>query len=479
MDDDLAFLDATAQAELVRTGTVSAAELVDAAIERIEALNPILNAVIHPRFERARADVAAGARSGPFAGVPMVLKDIGAMAAGEAYHAGLKAARASGFMAATDSTVVERLRAAGLVDVGRSNTPELALLPTTEPESYGPTRNPWDTGRSTGGSSGGSAAAVASGMVPIGHANDLGGSIRVPAASCGIVGLKPSRGRVPHWPEAAEGTGGLNAEFAVTRSVRDAATLLDAIAGFAPGDVHTPPTPADGFAAALHAGTALRVGLLTRAPDGQTPVHPECAAAAEDAARVLEGCGHIVELTSPPALESTSMTDSFVPVYAANTAHQLDLWAARLGRALQPDDMEAATWMIAEMGRAVTASEYIGALAGLHRFSHAVQSWWSGGFDLLVTPTLSEPAPLLGSYASSPDNPLNPLLRATATVAFVAPFNVTGQPAMSLPSAWSASGLPLGVQLIGAYGKEDVVLQAAVQLEQARPWADRRPAVSA
>jgi amidase len=475
-----AFLDATAQAELVRSGQASPLELLEQAIARVERLNGTLNAVVTPLFERAREAAAGDLPDGPLRGVPFLLKDLATFSAGEPYHAGLRAARRAGWVADHDAELTRRFRAAGLVWLGKTNTSELGLLPTTESEAYGPCRNPWDTGRSAGGSSGGSAAAVAAGLVPLAGASDGGGSIRIPASECGLVGLKPSRGRVPLWPDLAEAWGGLVSSLAVSRSVRDTAAVLDAVAGPCPGDLHTPPAPARPYVQEVGATPGrLRVGLLTRAPDGATGTDPECAAAAEAAGRLLESCGHAVEQAHPAGLVDPGLVTAFLPCYGAWTAAELDWWEACLGRPLSGDDVELATWAVAELGRQVSATRYLDGLRALHRYSAAVQSWWADGWDLLLTPTIAEPPPTLGQFTSPPDNPLQAVFRAAAMVAFTIPFNITGQPAISLPLGWNAAGLPLGVQLVAAYGREDLLLRVAAQLEQAAPWADHRPPLHA
>src|SRR5437763_1984247 len=306
-------MDATAQADLVRAGDASPAELVDAAVARIEALNPQLNAVIYERFEKARAEAAGELPDGPFRGVPMLLKDPHAFQEGEPIHEGTAFLKALDYRAPHDSEVVRRYRAAGFVFVGRTNTPEFGILPTTEPAAYGPTRNPWDPERSPGGSSGGAAAAVASGMVFAAHASDGGGSIRIPAAHCGLVGLKPSRARVSSAPDFGDVMGGLTTELAVTRSVRDAAAMLDAIHGPAPGDPYAVPAPARPFLEEVGAAPGrLRIGLLTTPPGGQLEAHPECVAAARDAAALLEGLGHDVEESAPAGLDDPDYIPQFL-----------------------------------------------------------------------------------------------------------------------------------------------------------------------
>jgi amidase len=477
---DDGFLDATAQAELVRSGQASPLELVDAAIERVERLNGTLNAVVTPLYERARKAATGDLPDGPFRGVPFLLKDLAALSAGEPYHAGCGPARQAGFAVDHDNELTCRFRAAGLIWLGKTNLSELGLLPTAESEAYGPCRNPWDTGRSTGGSSGGSAAAVAAGLVPLASASDGGGSIRIPASACGLVGLKPSRGRAPLWPDLAEAWGGMVTSLAVTRSVRDTAAVLDAVAGPCPGDLHTPPPPARPYVREVGAPPGrLRVGVLTTAPDGATPTDPEVVAAVEAAGRLLAACGHAVEDSYPAALLAPELVAAFLPCLGAWTAADLDYWGGWLGRPLTPEDLETCTWALAELGRAVSATQYLTGLWTLHRYSAAVQTWWAEGWDLLLTPTIPEPPPTLGQFTSPPDNPLQAVFRAAAVVAYTIPFNLTGQPAISLPLGQTAGGLPIGVQLVAAYGREDLLLRVAAQLEEAAPWADRRPPVHA
>src|SRR5436853_1828462 len=339
MADGLGDHDATGLAALVRGGEVTPLELVEAAIARIEAVDPQLNAVIHPRFDRARDEAAripaGGAADGPFAGVPFLVKDITCHQAGEPFHEGMRFLRDRQWREDSDTYLATRLRAAGLVTVGRTNAPELGIVPTTEPRAYGATRNPWDRARSPGGSSGGSAAAVAAGLVPAAHANDGCGSIRIPASACGVVGLKPSRGRTSLGPDAAESWAGAVVEHVVTRSVRDTAALLDAVAGPMPGDPYFAPPPGRPFATDVGARPGrLRIGLMTRGPGDSFPIHADCAAAARDAARLLESLGHAVEEAHPAALDDPDVGQRFTLVVAAWIARDLDYWSERTGRTL-------------------------------------------------------------------------------------------------------------------------------------------------
>ena len=480
MATDLSTLDATAQAELVRRGDVTPRELVAGAIERIERVNPKLNAVITPLFEKALAAAASPQLpAGPFRGVPYLLKDLGSHSAGDPFYCGMRFLRDLRWTEREDTGLVTKLRAAGFVVVGRTNTPELGPIPTTEPVAFGPTRNPWNPDHSPGGSSGGSAAAVASGMVPAAHAGDGGGSIRIPASECGLVGLKPSRGRVSLGPHATDGWHGLVIEHAVTRTVRDSAALLDVVAGPLPGDPYVAPPPARPFRAEVGAPPGrLRVGVLATQPSGQ-PIHAECAAAARDAGRLLESLGHEVSEAHPAALDDHDALRHTILVVSAWTARDLDYWSERTGRTIGEKDVEPMIWAIAEMGRPISAADYIRSATIMQLWARRVAAWWSQGFDLLVTPTLPDPPPPLGEFDPAPDNPLEGFARGGHFVMFTMPYNVTGQPAVSVPLAWSRSGLPIGVQLVGAYGREELLLRIAAQLEEARPWSGRRPPIHA
>ncbi|HUI48597.1 MAG TPA: amidase [Acidimicrobiia bacterium] len=474
---DPSLLDATAQAALVRTGETSAAELVEGAIGRIEKLNGELNAVVHPLYERAREVVARGLPNGPYTGVPIVVKDFDGTLAGAPYHAGNEALKEAKHVATTTSSLFRKLEGAGFVIVGKANTPEFGLMPTTEPQAYGPTHNPWDLSRSSGGSSGGSAAAVASGMVPVAHAGDGGGSIRVPASMCGLFGLKPSRGRISLGPDEHESWAGLVVRHVVTRTVRDSAAVLDVLQGYMTGDWYTAPPPARAYTGELGApaGT-LRVGLLTSAPLGLATVDAECVAATEETARLLESLGHIVVEAAPPALDDATLLETFTTVMLASLRADLATVESEIGRPVTAADMEPSTWASYEAAGAIDAGAYVAALTKMQSWArHAIAWWLDDGFDLLLTPTLCEPPPVLGDL-TDPETGGGRLL---PFVLFTAPFNVTGQPAMSVPLTTSASGLPIGSQLVAAPYREDTLIRVASQLEQARPWSDRRPAVHA
>ncbi|MCB0976711.1 MAG: amidase [Acidimicrobiales bacterium] len=475
---DLASLDATAQAELIRTGEMSATEAVQAAIDRCEAVNGELNAVIIPRFERALTEADGPLGDGPFAGVPFLLKDLDGTMANEPLHAGTRFLKDHGYVAPQSSELISRFLDAGLVVIGRTNTPELGLVTTAEPETYGPSHNPWDTTRSTGGSSGGSAAAVAAGVVPMAHAGDGGGSIRIPASECGLFGLKPSRGRITTGPEVGEAWAGLVARLAVTRSVRDAAALLDAVSGPGVGDPYWAPPPERPYSEEITSDPgSLRIGFVVDPPDGASSTDPEVADAVRATAALLESLGHRVEESFPEALADPSSLGHFLVAFGAWTARELDRLGEMVGTPVTADDVEAGTWAVAESGRSVSAADYLAALDGLHALTRRVVSWWAGGFDLLLTPTITELPPTLGQFAATPDNPMAALFRSSPFAAFTAPFNTTGQPAMSVPLHQSSAGLPIGMQFVAAPGREDVLFRLAGQLESAVPWADRRPPV--
>jgi len=470
-----------ASAELVRRREVSPLELVDAAIARIERLNPQLNAVITKRFERARAEAAAPTLPhGPFRGVPFLLKDLFCHSAGDPYHAGMRLLRDRQWVAQYDTFLAAKYRAAGFIFLGKTNVPELGPMPTTEPAAYGPTRNPWNLEYSAGGSSGGSGAAVAAGMVPAAHGNDGGGSIRIPSSVCGLVGLKPSRGRNSLGPDVGESWAGAVAEHVLTRSVRDTAAILDATCGSMPGDPYIAPPPARPFHREVGADPGrLRVGLLRHVPGQLIPLHPECAAAAHDAARLLETLGHVVTESYPDALDEIDFALHFAAIVTSWTHRDLEHWEAQLGHHISADDVEPYTWALAEMGREVSAAAYIKSLMWLHAYTRRLSAWWHNGYDLLLTPTMAEPPVRLGWLRSTREDPTLGFLRATPLVAYTGPFNVSGQPAISLPLHWTPNGLPVGVQLVAGYGREDLLLRVAAQLEHARPWAERRPPVAA
>jgi amidase len=468
-------LDAVGQAELVQRGEVSPAELVAWAIERIERLNPRLNAVVTSMFDDAVA-AAQSVSTGPLAGVPYLLKDLAVEASGVRFTEGSRflADNVSGY----DSELVVRLRRAGLVVVGKTNTPEFGMAPACEPLLFGPTRNPWDLERSTSGSSGGSAAAVAAGLVPAAHANDLGGSIRYPASACGLFGLKPTRARNPLGPEYGDVVSGWAVEHAVTRSVRDSAAILDATAGPAVGDPYLAPPPERPFLTEVGADPGrLRIGFSARTPEGNLG-HADCLAALDDAVRLCSELGHEMVELGLPGLDAT-VGAAIGTVFNAATAWIVGYWIRRVGRVPAPDELEPLTRAFWEAGRGVSAADYLLAIEDLQAFARVVARFLTG-VDVWLTPTLSTPPLPLGEITSTDDEPFRALEKGGATIAYAGVVaNITGNPAMSVPLWWNDAGIPIGVHFLGRFGDEATLFRLASQLEQARPWAARLPPVHA
>ncbi|CAN5406179.1 amidase [soil metagenome] len=477
--DQTRWMDATDQAALVADRQVTPPELLETAIERIEALNGALNAVVMKWYDDARATAAdPGLPDGPFRGVPFLLKDLWTHVAGQPLTNGNRALRDAMPISSLDTTLVSRYRAAGFVFAGRTNSPELGSLPVTEPLAYGPTRNPWDTDRTPGGSSGGAAAAVAAGMVPIANASDGGGSIRTPASCCGLVGLKVSQGRMSLGPFRTESN--LGVEHCVSRRWRDTARLLDATHGPGVGDSVMAQPPLRPYADEVGADPGrLRIGFLAHDPRGGNDIHPECVAAVASTVATLEGLGHHVEDAWPAALADASMTGRFMAMWATNMALGMATMSAAIGRELTADDVEPVNWVQAEFARGVTGVQFADALAAVADFRRSLHQWWADGYDILVTPTLGEPPVRIGEHDAVGDDPLAGMKRAAKFVPFTPAFNMSGQPAVSLPLHRTPEGLPIGVQFVGAYGREDILIRLAAQLEQSNPWAHHRPPTSA
>jgi Asp-tRNA(Asn)/Glu-tRNA(Gln) amidotransferase A subunit family amidase len=458
-------------AELVRTREVAATEILEAAVARIERLNPTLNAVVTKVYDEARSEAQALDAKAPFAGVPFLLKDLGGAQAGVPLSAGSRFfAHAP---APADAEIVKRHKRAGLMILGRTNTPEFGLSATTEPVLFGPTRNPWDPRRTAGGSSGGSAAAVAARMVPLAHASDGGGSIRIPAACCGLFGLKTTRNRNTLAPYAGESLAGCSVEHVVSRSVRDSAAALDATAGPAPGDPYFAPPPARPFLAEVGAPPGrLRIALTTKAFGG-APVHPDCVAATEAAARLCEELGHIVEQAAP-AFDVEGLDANYNRIFAVGATANIQLRARAIGKELNAEAFERVTWAMVEMGRSISAPDYVMMVNRLHGISREIAGFFET-YDALLTPTLAEPPVELGVLDMMSEDLAAYTERLWRFTPFTYAFNVTGQPAMSVPLSWNAAGLPIGVHFVGRYGDEATLFRLAAQLEQARPWADRSP----
>jgi amidase len=474
--DDLATLDATAQAELVRRKEVTPQELVEAGITRIEALNPELNAVITPMFDEALTAVAEVDPDAPFAGVPFLLKDLVVEYAGVRFTEGSRFLRE--YVSTYDSELVLRLRNAGLVICGKTNTPEFGMFPHCEPSRFGPTRNPWDVMRTTAGSSGGAAAAVASGMVPMAHGNDLGGSIRYPASCCGLFGLKPSRGRNPLGPQYGDVMNGGAVEHALTRSVRDSAALLDATSGPDLGDPYWAPPPARPFAQEVGADPGrLRVAFSKRAPGDHT-VHPDCLDALDDTCTLLAELGHDVVETSPDIVYSERFGDALGPFMSAAVAWILAYWIRELGREPEPDELEPVTNVYWEVGKNVSAAEYLLAVEDLQRVTRSVARFLRE-YDVWLTPTLGHPPHPIGALVPDLGDSAS-MERLNQFVAFAGVLaNVTGGAAMSVPLYWNADGLPIGSHFLGRLGDEPMLFRLAAQLEAARPWSDHCPPLHA
>lgn len=470
--NETAGLDATTQAAMVRNGDVTPRELVVAAIERIERHNGTLNAVIHQRFDRALDEASRELPDGPFRGVPTLLKDLGNPMAGEPHHMGSELLKRIGRVADEDSAMTTSIREAGFVVLGRTNVPEFGLVCTTEPAAYGPTRNPWDLERSPGGSSGGAAAAVASGMVPIAQGTDGGGSIRMPSSHCGLFGLKPTRGRISMSP-GGDGMEGHTTNGFLATSVRDGAAALDVAAGYRPGDAYVPPPPRRPYAQlATEAPPNLRVGLLDVGDVNGYPVDEEVRRAAREAADLMASLGHTVEAAYPAAMLDPEYLERWQTLLSPSVSALFEDLEQIAGRPVERDEAEEMAWWWQKAGTRVSATRHAQNQAWRDNFTRRMASWWADGFDLLVSPVLPQPPTPLGLFAQA-----DGLRRSVDILCFTPQFNTTGQPAMSVPLGMSSRGLPVGVQFGAAYGREDLLLQVAGQLEQAAPWHGRRPPV--
>lgn len=478
-------------AALVRGGEVSAGELLEAAIARIEAQNPALNAVIRTRYEQARADALQVDRTAPFAGVPFLIKDLLATLAGEPTGNGNRLLGAVPMP--HDSELVRRFRAAGVVIAGRTNTPEFGLTPYTEPLTCGPTRNPWSHAHSPGGSSGGSAAAVAAGMVPLASGGDGGGSIRIPASCCGLFGMKPSRGMTPTGPDFGELWHGFAIEHVLSRSVRDSAAMLDATTGADPGAPYATPAQARPFLEEVGTDPGrLRIAFSHEPLFGSGAVHADCVQGLQASAHLLESLGHHVE-EAAPAVDREACAMAFVTVLAGQTRAEIEHLAHVTGRKPRAADYEPATYSLGLLGQSINAATYVAAATRLQVTARRIAPFFER-FDVLMTPTLGMPPALTGALQPSPVeqrlmgivNALNagwllnaldaikPLAEKTFEyMPFTALFNTTGQPAMSVPLHWNAAGLPIGMQFVSRLGGDATLFRLAGQLERAKPWFDR------
>jgi amidase len=458
-------------AALVAKREVTPLELLEAVQRRLEALNPKLNAVAHLFFDKAKAQIERGLPDGPFKGVPFVLKDLGQQLAGTITSYGSRAFKDN--RADSDSTLVARYKQAGLVIFAKSTSPELGLTTTTESVLFGQTHNPWNLERTTGGSSGGSGALVASRIVPMGHASDGGGSIRIPASCCGLFGLKPTRDRVPLGPAQFEGWNGCSVNHALTLSTRDSAALLDVSVGAELGSPYFSPKPERPFLKEVGADPGkLRIALDIGTPGG-TPLDDECRRASVDAAKLCESLGHKVEEARPP-VDDEWMRDAFLTVIRVSVSRVLDDAAKTLGHPVTDKDVEPVTWLFAQAGRSISSVAYSRAIATMHQVGLVVAKFQQN-YDVILNPTLAKPPVQLGLLSLSPSNFAAYVKEVTEFGPYTALFNVTGQPSMSVPLSWSADGLPIGVMFSGRFGDEATLLRLASQLEKARPWAGKRP----
>ena len=484
----IADYDGLGQAQLVAKGKCSPEEPMEAGIARIEERNPALNAVIHFTFDKAREQLKTQLASGkkqsalsksmPFGGVPILYKDLMCTSAGDPHHCGSRALKSRNALAPVSSYMDLSFRKAGFMVLGRTNVPEFGMAPTTESLAYGPALNPWDTTRSPGGSSGGSAAAVAAGMVPVAHGNDAGGSIRIPASACGLVGLKPTRARISVGPEFGE-SGPLSHQGVMTRSVRDTAAALDILGEMYAGDPYIAPPPKRPYIEESKTSPkGLKVGFMTKVPGGQEEIHPECKVAVEKACKLVEDLGCIVTPDYPDRLNGL-IPEQFGIVMNVNLANRLTYWETVLGETIPLEELEPMTAMMIDRGRGFLGTQYTQGMGALHAYSREVCSWWDEGFDILITPTLPTPPVKIGELNPEGD-PKVVLPNMAKLTRYSSPINITGQPAISLPLHWteaddtsegstsenSASpSLPIGVQFVAKYGRDDLLLRLAFALE--------------
>lgn len=473
MFSDYANYDAIGLAELVRRSEVTPTQLLEAALARLEAVNPRLNAVTLDHRDFARAQIEGGLPPGPLRGVPFLLKDLHASLTGTLTSNGSTFFRDN--LADHDSELVSLYRRAGLVICGKTNTPEFGLTVTTEPTVCGTCHNPWNLAHSPGGSSGGSAAAVAAGIVPVAHASDGGGSIRIPASCCGVYGLKPTRARNPAGPDRGEGWSGMSTEHVISRSVRDSAAILDLTQGPDVGAPYFAPPPLRPYLSEVNADPGrLRIGVMTTTVDG-VPLDAECAAAVNAAARLADKSGHHVEEVSPVFLDA-EYGDAFRTIIGGNIAAMIRDHAARMRKTATPEQFETLSWLLAKLGEQRSAMDYAAAVRCIHRVGRRIGAYFEH-HDILMTPTLPDPPRRLGYFrmtTATPDEEGAKVARATM---FTSMFNASGHPAASLPLHWTSDGLPVGVQIVARYGDEPTLIRLSAQFERARPWGLRRPAI--
>jgi amidase len=478
-DENLMFRPASELAGLVRSGEISARELVQCSLDRIEELNPALNAFVdvdRKNALKAAGDVAPGDRR-PFAGVPIAIKNNRAVKGLRlTYGCSLMADHVADY----DHSLTRRLREAGFVIVGTTTLPEYGILPTSEAHLFGPTRNPWDLERTPGGSSGGAAAAVAAGMVPVAHGNDGGGSIRIPAACCGLVGMKASRGRISSAPE--RGDSPLVVDGVLTRTVVDTAAILDVLAGYEIGDATWAPAPSEPFALACRRspgaeGGSLRIAATTLTPAPDAVVDPVCSQAVDEAAELLRSLGHDVQEVDPP-WRLDGLSELFGEVFSAQVALSIAYSGTVAGHAPEAEDMEPMSWAIFSMVQRMGALEALAAGVRLQAFARRLIGFLAP-YDALLTPALGERPLALGTLDTAVPDPMSTFTRSGLFTPFTAVFNASGQPGISLPLFQGEDGLPLAVQIVGRPAGEEALLALARQIEEAHPWAERRPPLAA
>lgn len=467
--------DAVGLAGLVAEGDVGPHELLDAAMERAEALNPKLNALTMVREDVARKHIDDGLPEGPMTGVPFLLKDLGGEAVDFPGNNGSMLLRDTHY--SRNSTLVDRLIAAGVVIFGRTTAPEGGVGAATEAAVYGgPTRNPWNLERTPGGSSGGSGAAVAAGIVPAAHGSDGGGSVRIPASSCGLFGFKPTRARLPDGPFAGEGWAGMAIEGFLTRTVRDSALLLDITEGTDLGAPYVAPPLKDTFVgAAERTSKPLRIAMCTTTLTGD-PIDPECRVAVENAAKLLEGMGHSVEPALPQA-DTMGMMHAWTKIVACGTALWVRQTLAKKGRQLQPGDLENVAISACDYAKTISGDDYLEAVEKVHAYGRQMAAFFQR-HDVLLTATLAEPPARIGRFAHTRESYMDYRLGPDGVFGyspFTASFNATGQPAASVPLHWTRDGLPVGVHLAGRFGEDEKLMSLCADLERVQPWFDKRP----
>jgi amidase len=473
-ESNLMFRSATELAEMVRSGEISARELVQTSLERIEELNPSLNAFVEVDSDRALAtagEIGAGDER-PFAGVPVAIKNNRAV---QGLRLTYGCSLMSDYVADYDHNITRRLKDAGFVIVGTTTLPEYGILPTSEARLFGPTRNPWDLGRTPGGSSGGAAAAVAAGMVPVAHGNDGGGSVRIPAACCGLVGLKPARGRISAAPELGDSSLGIDGML--TRTVADTAAILDVLAGYEPGDATWAPPPSEPFSASAERSPGpLRIAATTRSPVANAVVDPICARAVGEAGELLRSLGHEVEEVDPP-WQADGLEELFGAVFSIHIALSITYSGMVGGHEPTAEDMEPMSWAIYSMVGKLGAVQGMGATVQLQAFARRLIAFLEP-YDALLTPALAERPLPLGTLDTAAPEPMSTFTRSGLFTPFTPVFNASGQPGISLPLYQGEDGLPLGVQIVGRPAGEAALLALAAQIEEAEPWAQRRAPIA-